>query len=238
MTGGATPVLRLQGIRKNYSGLRPLRLRSLTVAPGERVAVIGFDAPAAEVLVNLITGATLPDEGEVHVAGSRTADITNGDDWLSSLDRFGIVTARAVMMEAATLEQNLAMPFTLDIDPVPQEIRATVEALAAECGIDAGSGWLQRPVAEAPPEIRMRAHLARAIALKPLLLLLEHPTAAVAEGMRAAFAADIRRVADARSQTMLVITQDESFAADVAQRALKLNGATGELAPLKRKWFW
>lgn len=231
-------VLELNGIRKNYAGLRPLRIRSLTLGRGERVAVLGFDAAAAELLVNLITGATLPDDGDVRVMGQRTAEITSGDDWLSSLDRFGIVSERAVMIEGATLEQNLAMPFTLEIDPVPPETRAQVHTLATECGIGGASEWLPRPAAEAPPEVRVRAHLARAIALNPVLLVLEHPTATVAEPARAPLADDISRVTSARNLTMLAISQDEAFATRVAQRALKLNGATGELAPLRKKWFW
>ena len=51
--------------------------------------------------------------------GRDTADITSGDDWLASLDRFGIVSPRAVLIEAATIEENLAMPFILQIDPIP-----------------------------------------------------------------------------------------------------------------------
>lgn len=238
MTNGVPPVLELTGIRRQYAGLRPLRIRNLTLAAGERVAVMGFDAPAAELLVNLITGATLPDEGVVKIAGGRTDAITDGDQWLASLDRFGIVSDRAVMMEGATLEQNLAMPYTLEIDPVPAEIRSRVAALASDCGIGGGSGWLAQRAGELPPDVRMRAHLARAIALDPMLLLLEHPTASVPEEARAPLADDVRRVTEERGLTTLVVTMDEGFATRVAQRTLRLNGATGELAPLRKKWFF
>ena len=44
-----------------------------------------------------------------------TSAITDGDEWLASLDRFGIVSPRAVLIESATIQQNLAMPFTLQI---------------------------------------------------------------------------------------------------------------------------
>ena len=133
-----TPVLQLSGIHKRYQSLRPLRLRELTIAAGECVAVSGFDAGAAEVLVNLVTGASLPDEGEVRVLGQLTADISGGDDWLASLDRFGIVSPRGVLLEGATIEQNLALPLTLSIDPVPPEIAVRVARLAQQVGIEAG----------------------------------------------------------------------------------------------------
>jgi len=108
-----SPVLQISKVRKQYHGLRPLRIAELSIAAGERVALSGLDAGAAEVLVNLVTGASLPDEGEVIVTGRSTASIADGEDWLASLDRFGIVSPRAVLLDAATLLQNLAMPLSL-----------------------------------------------------------------------------------------------------------------------------
>ena len=238
MNGESTPVLEMTGVRKAYAGLRPLRVQRLSVAAAERVAVLGLDAQAAEVLVNLVTGAALPDAGEIRVLGQSTAEIVDGNAWLKALDRFGVVSERAVLLEGATLAQNLAMPFTLDIDPVPPEVRARVARLAEECGISgAAGGWLARPAADAPPEVRVRAHLARGVALEPSLLLMEHPTASLPEPARAALAADVGRLAEGRRLAVLVMTQDEPFARRVAHRALTLNGATGELAPLRSRWF-
>ena len=73
------PVLELSGIVKNYHALRPLRIERLVVHAGERVAIVGVDQPGAEVLVNLITGAMLPDRGEVVAFGRATADIGTSD---------------------------------------------------------------------------------------------------------------------------------------------------------------
>jgi ABC-type lipoprotein export system ATPase subunit len=223
------PVIDIAGVSRNYQGLRPLRIARLSVGPGERVSIAGLDLPAAELLVNLITGATLPDEGEVRVFGRRTADISSGDDWLASLDRLGIVSERAVLLEGATLQQNLAMPFTLEIDPVAPGTAARVERLAVECGI--ASEWLQQRTADLPPEVRLRAHVARAVALDPALLLVEHPTAQVPEHARGALAVDVSRLAESRGLTLLVVTNDQPFARSVAPRNLKLNGATGEMVP-------
>lgn len=233
MTAGT--VVELAGVVKDYHGLRPLRIAALAIAAGERVSIEGLDAAAAELFVNLLTGASLPDRGEIRVFGRRTSDIPDGEAWLASLDSFGIVSSRAVMLEAATLEQNLAMPFTLEIEPVPADIAQRVERLGADCGI--ARSWLVKPAAELPPEVRLRAHVARAIALDPALLLMEHPTAQVPEGVRPELAADVRRVFESRRLTTLVLTNDEAFARTVAPRNLKLHGATGELRPLKSGWF-
>ena len=45
--------------------------------------LIGFDRPAAEVFVNLITGASLPDTGEVESLGRPTRAIADSDEWLA-----------------------------------------------------------------------------------------------------------------------------------------------------------
>jgi ABC-type lipoprotein export system ATPase subunit len=235
MTAMPEPLLDMAGVSRNYQALRPLRIANLAVAAGECVSIAGLDGPAAELLVNLITGATLPDEGEVRVFGRRTADISSGDDWLASLDRFGIVSERAVMLEGATLQQNLALPFTLEIEPVPAETAARVQRLAAECGIAVEQ--LPHRTGDLPPEIRVRAHVARAVALDPALLLVEHPTAQVPEPARAQLAADVRRLSESRGLTTLVLTNDDPFATIVAPRNLKLHGATGELKALRRGWL-
>lgn len=237
-----TPVLEITGVTKRHQGLRPLRIQSLTIAPGERVAVSGVDAAAGEVLVNLVTGASLPDEGEVVVLGQRTSDISGGDEWLASLDRFGIVSPRGVLLEAATIEQNLAMPLTLAIDPVSPETAARVAELAEACGIEGvgapGTGqWLRHVTGEAPPAIRARVHLARAVALGPKLLILEHPGADLQPEERVALAERVAAVAERAGLATLAITADERFAKTSAHRALRLEPATGALKPLKKGWF-
>jgi ABC-type transporter Mla maintaining outer membrane lipid asymmetry ATPase subunit MlaF len=228
-------VLKIEGVTKGYQGLRPLRLASLTLSRGERVSIAGFDAPAGELMVNLVTGAVVPDQGSIWTFGRRTTDIANADDWLAWLDHFGIVSERGVLLEGATLQQNLAMPFSLEIEPVPANVAEQVGALVEECGLQ--PELLQVRAGDLPPEARLRAHLARAVALSPRLLLIEHPTATVVDGAREALASDIGRVCDRRELAALVITNDEPFAEAVAATNLKLDAATGNLRALKRKWF-
>jgi ABC-type lipoprotein export system ATPase subunit len=171
----------------------------------------------------------------VRVFGKSTADIANGEAWLASLDAFGIVTDRAVILEAATLAQNLALPFTLSIDPIEPETHARVVRLAAEC--DIAPEWLEQQGGTLPAPVRARTHLARAIALGPALLLMEHPTAALPETERGAFGAVVARVCEARRLTMLAVTLDTAFASVAARRTLALDAATGQLRPARKGWF-
>jgi ABC-type transporter Mla maintaining outer membrane lipid asymmetry ATPase subunit MlaF len=231
----ASPVLEIRQVTKNYSGLRPLRISSLSMRQGERISIGGVDAGAGELLVNLVTGASLPDAGEIRVFGRSTRDIASGDEWLESLDRFGIVSPRAVLLEGSTLLQNLAIPFTLDIEPVPDAVGERVAQLSRECGID--PRWLGTAAGELPGDVRVRAHLARALALLPALLIVEHPTADVEPAVRRQLGADLGRACGGVNATALVLTNDDDFARIVAPRNLTLHGATGELKPLRRGWL-
>ncbi len=232
----AVPVVQITGLRKAYAALRPLRVESLDVAPAERVAISGLDAVAAELMVNLVTGATLPDEGVVRVFGTSTADVVNGEEWLASLDRFGIISDRAVFLEEATIAQNLALPFTLEIDPVSEATRRQVLTLAHEC--DIAPEWLEQSGRQLPPAVRARVHLARAVALGPALLLLEHPTATLPEAERAAYGSVVARVCETRALAALMMTLDTAFARTAAHRTLTLQPATGALtSSTRRKWF-
>jgi ABC-type lipoprotein export system ATPase subunit len=226
-------ILQISGVQKSYQSLRPLRLQELRIEAGERVAIAGLDAGAAEVLVNLVTGASLPDHGEVRILDRPTSAIVDGDEWLASLDRFGIISPRGVLLESATIEQNIGMVFTLEIDPLPPDTARRVAALAADCGI----GDVKMVTGEASPDVRARVHLARAVALSPALLVLEHPTAGIPNPARDAYADTLVAVTEARRLAALVITQDESFASRAGHRAFRLEPATGALKPVRRGWF-
>ena len=227
------PVLELTDVSKDYHGLRPLRIAQLTVAAGEQVALLGFDATTAELFVNLVTGASLPDRGSIRLLGRATADITSSDDWLTLVDRVGIVSRRAVLLESMTVVQNLAMPFTLEIEPPSAEIRSWATALAEEIGLPAAA--FDRPIAELDAFGGMLVRLARAVALDPVVVLFEHPTAEVAQADIATFATRCRTVAAKRNVATVVLTADRDFAAAAASRVLTLEPATGRLAP--DGWF-
>jgi predicted ABC-type transport system involved in lysophospholipase L1 biosynthesis ATPase subunit len=228
-------VLQVVKVRKKYQSLRPLRLNDLCVDVGERVALSGLDAGAAEVLVNLVTGASLPDEGEVRVFGRATASIADGDEWLASLDRFGIVSPRAVLLDAANVLQNLVMPLTLAIDEIPEDAEHKARALARDAGI--ADEWLDRPVAALPAAVKARVHLVRAVALEPALLVLEHPTVGFSTGEGQPFGQDVARVALARRMAVLMLSEDADFASTAATRRLALHGASGDLKAPRRTLF-
>jgi ABC-type polar amino acid transport system ATPase subunit len=229
-------VLEIADVSKNYHGLRPLRLQQLIVGAGEQIAILGFDQPSAEVFVNLITGVTLPDVGEIRVFGRPTSAIVDSADWLRTVDRFGIVSARAVLLDQLTVIQNLAMPFTLDIEPPPDDVRRQAEELAAEVGLRPTT-WTQ-PVADLDAAAHMRVRIGRALALRPAVLLLEHVSAGLDSGTMAQVGRDLRTIAGRRGASVIAATADAAFARAVAPRVLTLEPATGRLIDQSRGgWF-
>ena len=223
----SVPVLELKDVSKDYQGLRPLRISSLSISSGEQVALVGLDQVSAEVFVNLVTGATLPDRGEIRLFGRATSEIVDSDDWLASVDKFGIVSRRAVLLDALTVVQNLAMPFTLEVEPPSAEMRARAIALAREVGLPESS--FDRPVSGLDSLGVFRVRLARAIALDPSILVFEHPTADVAPSDVAELASRCRDVAAGRNIATVVLTADRDFAAASSSRALVHDPASGRL---------
>ena len=236
MTETPQGVVDLSGVVKNYGVPQPLRIRSLVVHQGDRLALTGFDAGAAEAFVHLVTGAALPDEGDVRVAGRDTRAIATDTEWLTSLDRFGLVTERAVLIDKLPIAANLALPLTLAIEPMSAQTRREVEQLAAAAGFPLDR--LDEPASTLNALDRVRVHLARAMAMKPAILILEHPTAKIelADQSRSLGEA-LRAAADTRGFGWIALTADEAFARASGAKVLKLQPETGELSP-GRAGFW
>jgi ABC-type transporter Mla maintaining outer membrane lipid asymmetry ATPase subunit MlaF len=228
----ATPVLEIDDVIKSYGGLRPLRLRKLVVPPGERLGVAGVDQTMAEVFVNLVTGATLPEEGAIRLSGRATSDIADSADWLATVDRFGIVSERVVLLEQFTLAQNIAMSLTLDLEPVSAEVQEQVEGLGGEVGLSPDD--LNRRVGESGAALRLRARLARAIVTGPSTLLVEHPAANLTPEEVTSVGVDVARVSKRRTLAVIVLSATPDLGRGFVDRMLILNPATGALTEEKR----
>jgi ABC-type transporter Mla maintaining outer membrane lipid asymmetry ATPase subunit MlaF len=239
-------LIEIRDVSKSYGGLRPFRLQSLAVDRGEYIIIEGPDLRAAAVLTDLITGTTLPESGSVVVDGQATSDLSEQDQWLAFLDRFGIVNERVVLLDGLSVAANLAVPVTLDLDPMPEGIRRAVEALSTEIGL--APDLLDTPLERATPLSRLLVKLGRAIAHDPIILLVEHPTVELADERDARAAADaLRRVAVARRLTTLIISSDTRTAVAPAfasgsgttARRFAWRAATGDLREARgwRRWF-
>jgi ABC-type transporter Mla maintaining outer membrane lipid asymmetry ATPase subunit MlaF len=232
----AAPLIEILAVSKHYGEAQPLRVAQLHVAAGDRIAIAGFDAGAAETFMHLVTGAALPDRGEVRIDGRATTEIATDTEWLRSLDRFGIVTERSVLFEGLPVAASLALPLSLSIDPMPPAIRRQVDALAAMADLEPQR--LDVPASALSPPERVRVHLARAIAHQPAFVLLERPTDRLAAAAdRRAFGSTLRRASEARQFGWLAITDDDDFVTAAGGQRLALSGATGALTG-RARWTW
>lgn len=230
-----TPLLELSNVIRDYRGLRPLRIASLVLAAGDQLALVGFDRVTAELFINLVTGTTLPDSGDIRLFGTSTSSITDSTEWMRVVDRFGIVSERAVLLDGLSVIQNLAVPFSLEIEPVPADIRAQVTALAVDAGLP--SALLESRVGELDGAMRARVRFARALALNPSIVLLEHPSVSVPREAIEPLGRDIQQIIRRRRLAALTLTADAEFARVVAPRVLSLEAATGRLAELRSGWL-
>ena len=229
-------LLRLRGVSKDYRSLRPLRIAELDLPPGRSLALLGFDQTMAEVLVDLITGAILPDSGEIVAFGQHTSSIADPGSWLTTLDQFGLFTDRAVLVEQFTVEQNLALPLSITVEDMTPEIRSRVAELASEIGL---ANELRRQAGVLGPALRARIRLGRALALAPRVLVAEHPNATLSAQEASALGTDMARIIETRGIASIVLTADQSFARAVSKEILVLEPATGALKPASswRRWF-
>jgi len=230
-------LLEIKGLKKDYQALRPLRIAQLTVLPGDVIVIGGIDSPGAETFVNLVTGATLPDEGEVLLFDRNTREIVDSEAWLKSLDGIGMITVRGVLIGMFSVLQNIALSLTLEVDPIDPRVVPQAGALARAVGID--EAQFDLPAGQLPLEVQMRVHLARSLALEPKILIAEHASAALPRESVSQFGADLARVAQSRGLALIAITADEVFAKAIGGRRVELVPASGELrAPgLLKKLF-
>jgi ABC-type polar amino acid transport system ATPase subunit len=220
-------MLEFRRVEKQYGGLRPLRIRDLRVETGDCVMLLGFDRPAAEIFINLATGASLPEQGDVLALGRLTRDIADSGEWLTFVEQFGIVSDRIVLLEGMTVAQNLAISFDLELDPIPAEVLPRVQDLGARVHI--GEADLRSAVAEAGPSLRARVLLARALAFNPVVLLLEHPTAALSPEQSSDYATVLKAIGKSRELAIVGLTADEKFAKETGGRLLVWQPATGAM---------
>jgi putative ABC transport system ATP-binding protein len=198
---------------------------------------MGLDKAGAEILVSVITGATLPESGTVDVLGVATAAIQTSSEWMKFLQQFGLLSERSVIVDQLTVAQNLALPFTMDVEELALDVRNQVRHLGEELGLT--STDLRTPAAELSEPLRARVRLGRALALNPRVLLAEHPNAMLSADDTPAFAADLSRIISKRRLAALVITADRTFASAVAGDVLTLQPGNGAVKRTDgwRRWF-
>src|SRR5215469_14204080 len=205
-------VLEVNGVSVRFGGLTALDDVSLTVAPRQVVGVIGPNGAGKTTLLNVLCGFIRPDEGEVLIDGHRLRGLRPhllaGLGIARTLQGVGLfegLSAIENVMVGANCRATAG--FWSGLIGLPRsdrdERRLRQEAGQALERVGAGKVADARP-GELPYGMRKRIALARALAARPKLLLLDEPASGLAEGELNELGELIRELA---AETSLVIVE-------------------------------
>lgn len=108
-----TAAVEARDVRFSFGSTPALRGATVTVAPGEILAVMGPSGSGKSTLLHCLAGILVPDGGEVLVGGRRIDDLPEAERSALRRDRFGFVFQFGQLVPELTAEENVALPLLL-----------------------------------------------------------------------------------------------------------------------------
>ncbi len=212
--------LRIEHVSKSFplkgESLLVLDDISLTVEPGEFVAIVGGSGCGKSTLLRLLAGLDPDYQGsllhdDVPIEGP-------------TLER-GLIFQDHRLFPWLTVEQNVAMAFT-NTDVPAAERRSRVAAEIARVGLDGFAGAYPHQLSGG---MSQRAAIARALVGRPDVLLLDEPLGALDALTRLHMQKELRRLRQEEGITMLMVTHDIEEAVYLADRVVVLEARPGRV---------
>jgi polar amino acid transport system ATP-binding protein len=203
-------LLEARGLRLSHGRREVLCGVDLTIAAGERVAVLGANGSGKTTLLRVLAGLDRADAGVV------TGDVDGA--------RVGLVLQQGALFPHLSVLRNVELALRV-VERLPREACAR-RAMAALARVN-----VDRPDAmphELSGGLQQRVAIARALALEPRVLLLDEPTSALDPTATADIARTLVELSDA-GMAIVFVTHDIAFAERVATRTMRL--VDGRLAP-------
>ncbi len=200
-------MVRLERVTKTYGSVRALVAVSAAFVAGEVTAVLGPNGSGKSTLLSLVGTLSRPTSGTVsHGAlGSTAAEVRRSLGWVGHA---------SLCYPDLTGAENLTLAAELYGCPPAEALREATERF--ELG-----AFMDRPFREYSRGQRQRVSLARALVHRPRLLLLDEPTTGL-DKAGVVRLTEVIRAEVARGATVVVVSHDEGFAADVARSRVRL----------------
>ncbi len=216
--GTTPPLLRLRGLSKSYGSVTALHPLDLDVAPGDFCAVLGPSGCGKSTLLRMVGGFVAPTTGTIEINGE---DVTRlGPDKRAT----NMVFQSYGLFPHLNVAGNVGFGLRL--------ARRSDAEIAARVGEALELVRLDRFSASAVQELsggqQQRVALARALVMRPLVLLLDEPLAALDLKLRHAMQDELRRIHREIGGTFILVTHDQNEAFALASRVVVMNAGRVE----------
>jgi polar amino acid transport system ATP-binding protein len=219
----------MRGVSKSYGDRRILDAIDLDIAPGEKVALIGPSGSGKTTILRLAIGLTKPDAGTIQIDGEYLWHKSEpgglrpaGERHARKVRRaLGIVFQQFNLFPHMTALQNVREPLLHVLRLSPEESDARATELLSEVGL---RDHLNKHPAQLSGGQQQRVAIARSLALQPKVMLFDEVTSALDPELVGEVLRVVRTLAHAGDMSMLVVTHEISFAADIADRVLMFDG--------------
>lgn len=215
-------VLSLQSLSKSFAGQQVLSNLNLDVHEKEFLAVLGGSGSGKTTLLRLISGFDTPDSGEIRI--NDRVVFSKSTNVLAEERRVGFVPQDAALFPHLSVAGNIE--FGLAKQSSAQKTARVAELLRLVDLV----GFENRMPHELSGGQRHRVALARALAPKPDLILLDEPFSSLDAELRVRLREDVRKVIAKAGITAIMVTHDQEEALSMASRVAILRD--GEFAQI------
>jgi phospholipid/cholesterol/gamma-HCH transport system ATP-binding protein len=218
-TTSETPLIDVRSLSVTFGRQRVLRDITLSVPKGQTVAIVGESGCGKTVLMKSVIGLVKPTAGEVFLDGQDLNKLTDKELVVQRI-RFGYVFQNAALFDSMTVGQNVAFPLRQHRRLPEPELQQMVLARLAEVGLP--DSVVAKKPAELSGGMRKRVGMARALILKPEIVLYDEPTTGLDPIMSDVINELMLSTRRNYQVTGLVVTHDMHTARKVAERVIML----------------